>query len=164
MRHWRRRGALPAAPSARTGRTHQLRLHMASIGHPLAGDWLYGTEDPALIPRPALHAWGLTLRHPVSGAVLSFQTALPADMARLLRPCSTVTKKEPGPRSIGTGSGLFVDAPGGGDCKLSRWSRPSPSRQPRCRSACRRWRRRALWLTGPTLPLLMTMSSPLYRR
>ena len=70
----------------RTGRTHQLRLHMASIGHPLAGDWLYGTEDPALIPRPALHAWGLTLRHPVSGAVLSFQTALPAAMARLLRP------------------------------------------------------------------------------
>ena len=34
----------------RTGRTHQLRLHMAEIGHPLAGDWLYGTEDKALIP------------------------------------------------------------------------------------------------------------------
>ena len=37
-----------------TGRTHQLRLHLSAVGHPLAGDWLYGTEDPALIPRPAL--------------------------------------------------------------------------------------------------------------
>ena len=41
-----------------TGRTHQLRVHMASIGCPLAGDWLYGEEDPDLIPRPALHAYG----------------------------------------------------------------------------------------------------------
>ena len=70
----------------RTGRTHQLRLHMAAMGHPLAGDWLYGTEDPALIPRPALHAWALRLRHPVTGAVLSLQAPLPEDMARLLAP------------------------------------------------------------------------------
>ena len=70
----------------RTGRTHQLRLHMAAMGHPLAGDWLYGTEDPSLIPRPALHAWALRLRHPVTGAVLSLQAPLPEDMARLLAP------------------------------------------------------------------------------
>ena len=69
----------------KTGRTHQLRLHMAAIGHPLAGDWLYGTEDRRLIPRPALHAWGLVLRHPVTGARLSFRAELPEDMARLLR-------------------------------------------------------------------------------
>ena len=67
-----------------TGRTHQLRLHMASIGHPLAGDWLYGSEDPALIPRPALHAYALRLIHPVTGEVLSLTAPLPADMRRLV--------------------------------------------------------------------------------
>ena len=66
-----------------TGRTHQLRLHMASIGHPLAGDWLYGTEDTALIPRPALHACALRLVHPVTGEVLNLTAPLPEDMARL---------------------------------------------------------------------------------
>ena len=67
-----------------TGRTHQLRLHMAAIGHPLAGDWLYGKEDPSLIPRPALHASELSLTHPITGQTLSFTAPLPADMKRLL--------------------------------------------------------------------------------
>lgn len=66
-----------------TGRTHQLRLHMASVGCPLAGDWLYGTEDPALIPRPALHACALKLTHPVTGEILRLSAPLPPDMARL---------------------------------------------------------------------------------
>lgn len=67
-----------------TGRTHQLRLHMASIGCPLAGDWLYGTEDPALIARPALHSWHLRLVHPVTGEVLALRSELPEDMRNLL--------------------------------------------------------------------------------
>ncbi|MDD3347118.1 RluA family pseudouridine synthase [Oscillibacter sp.] len=67
-----------------TGRTHQLRVHMASIGCPLAGDWLYGREDLALIARPALHSYALTLEHPVTGEVLHLTAPLPADMARLL--------------------------------------------------------------------------------
>ena len=67
-----------------TGRTHQLRVHMASIGHPLAGDWLYGTEDPALISRPALHSHTLLLTHPVTGEMLHLTAPLPADMARLV--------------------------------------------------------------------------------
>ena len=67
-----------------TGRTHQIRLHMASIGCPLAGDWLYGTEDPALIPRPALHARALTLVHPVTGETLSLEAPLPPDMTSLI--------------------------------------------------------------------------------
>jgi 23S rRNA-/tRNA-specific pseudouridylate synthase len=68
-----------------TGRTHQLRVHMASIGHPLAGDWLYGTEDPELISRPALHSCALTMTHPVTGEVLHLTAPLPEDMAKLVK-------------------------------------------------------------------------------
>lgn len=67
-----------------TGRTHQIRVHLSSIGHPLAGDWLYGTEDPGLIPRPALHSHALTLTHPVTGERLRFTAPLPEDMERLV--------------------------------------------------------------------------------
>lgn len=67
-----------------TGRTHQLRVHMASIGCPLAGDWLYGTEDPELISRPALHAYALTLTHPVTEEILRLSAPIPDDMARLV--------------------------------------------------------------------------------
>ena len=67
-----------------TGRTHQLRVHMASLGCPLAGDWLYGTEDPDLIPRPALHSHALALTHPVTGEELRLTAPLPADMASLI--------------------------------------------------------------------------------
>ena len=68
-----------------TGRTHQLRVHMAYLGCPLAGDWLYGTEDPGLIPRPALHSCVLTLAHPVTGVQLEVSAPLPEDMQKLLR-------------------------------------------------------------------------------
>ena len=68
-----------------TGRTHQLRVHMAHLGCPLAGDWLYGKEDPALSPRPALHSWAVTLRHPVTGETLELTAPLPEDMLFLVR-------------------------------------------------------------------------------
>ena len=67
-----------------TGRTHQLRVHMAHIGCPLAGDWLYGTEAPDLISRPALHAYALALTHPVTGTHLYFTAPTPADMEKLI--------------------------------------------------------------------------------
>ena len=67
-----------------TGRTHQIRVHMAHIGCPLTGDFLYGTEDRALIPRPALHSAELSFRHPLTEKALEFQSPLPEDMARLL--------------------------------------------------------------------------------
>lgn len=67
-----------------TGRTHQLRLHMAYIGCPLAGDWLYGTEDQALISRPALHSCTLHLTHPVTGETLHLTAPLPEDFQRLV--------------------------------------------------------------------------------
>lgn len=66
-----------------TGRTHQIRVHMAYLGHPLTGDFLYGQEDPDLISRPALHSAQLTIRHPITGRVLDFSAPLPADMAAL---------------------------------------------------------------------------------
>ena len=67
-----------------TGRTHQIRVHMAYIGCPLTGDFLYGTENRVLIARPALHSARLELTHPITGERLSFSAALPADMAALI--------------------------------------------------------------------------------
>ena len=68
-----------------TGRTHQLRVHMAAIGHPLTGDWLYGTEDRALIARPALHSYHLRMMHPLTGTTIDATAPLPEDMQRLLK-------------------------------------------------------------------------------
>ncbi|MFT3974688.1 MAG: RluA family pseudouridine synthase [Amaricoccus sp.] len=71
-----------------TGRTHQIRVHMAFAGHPLAGDTVYGRRraDGALgaFPRQALHAETLGFVHPVTGEPLRFTSPLPADMERLL--------------------------------------------------------------------------------
>lgn len=67
-----------------TGRTHQLRVHMAHLGCPLTGDWLYGTENRALIARPALHSHILHFVHPLTGQVLRITAPLPEDMARLI--------------------------------------------------------------------------------
>ena len=66
-----------------TGRTHQIRVHMAYLGHPLAGDFLYGTEDKDLISRAALHAHHLRLTHPITGQILEFERGLPDDMRAL---------------------------------------------------------------------------------
>jgi len=78
-----------------TGRTHQIRVHMAHIGHPLVGDrtYLKGTQKcaPHLrdllhgFPRQALHATRLALEHPVSGETMEWHVPLPLDMERLLQ-------------------------------------------------------------------------------
>ncbi|MDR0840806.1 MAG: RluA family pseudouridine synthase [Christensenellaceae bacterium] len=66
-----------------TGRTHQLRLHMAAVGYPLLGDWLYGTADANRIARPALHSYELWLTHPLTGEELHWVAPLPKDMQSL---------------------------------------------------------------------------------
>ena len=90
----------PRRPSAsritcrlKTGRTHQIRVHLASKGSPCLGDPVYGSGPPAEtvrdaiaaagLKRQALHAAVLGFRHPITGEVLRFETPLPADMARL---------------------------------------------------------------------------------
>ena len=66
-----------------TGRTHQLRVHMAYAGYPLIGDWLYGSRSDR-IDRPALHAASLSFTHPITGEEITLSASLPFDMARLL--------------------------------------------------------------------------------
>lgn len=67
-----------------TGRTHQIRVHMAHLGCPLTGDFLYGTEDKGLISRPALHSAALEVCHPITGERLEFSLPLPEDMKKLM--------------------------------------------------------------------------------
>lgn len=66
-----------------TGRTHQIRVHMSHIGHPLAGDDLYG-GDLKIIPRQALHCGWAGFHHPVTGAWVEVAAPLPQDMADIL--------------------------------------------------------------------------------
>lgn len=68
-----------------TGRTHQIRVHMAHMGCPLTGDFLYGTENKALISRPALHSAALDITHPITGQRMHFELPLPEDMKNLLK-------------------------------------------------------------------------------
>jgi 23S rRNA pseudouridine1911/1915/1917 synthase len=68
-----------------TGRTHQIRVHLRSIGHPVVGDERYGGERQSLpMARPFLHAEGLALDHPVTGEALTFESALPDDLRAVL--------------------------------------------------------------------------------
>lgn len=67
-----------------TGRTHQIRVHMRHIGHPLPGDFLY-CPDFRLIRRQALHSCRLTFPHPVTGQLLDIHAPLPEDMRQMLQ-------------------------------------------------------------------------------
>ncbi|MGC1175352.1 RluA family pseudouridine synthase [Polaromonas sp.] len=67
-----------------TGRTHQIRVHMASIGHPLVSDEMYGGRPAAGLGRQALHACRLAFTHPVTGDALEFRAPLPEDLAAAL--------------------------------------------------------------------------------
>jgi 23S rRNA pseudouridine1911/1915/1917 synthase len=80
-----------------TGRTHQIRVHLAAKGWPIVGDAVYGNirlkpdgrihlkVDTTDFPRQALHAWKMSLRHPRTQLLLSIEAPLPDDMRRLAR-------------------------------------------------------------------------------
>ena len=68
-----------------TGRTHQIRVHMAHLGHPVAGDFLYGTELACLPGRFALHSARIRLAHPMTGEVLEIISPLPEELQILLQ-------------------------------------------------------------------------------
>jgi 23S rRNA pseudouridine1911/1915/1917 synthase len=79
-----------------TGRTHQIRVHLSAVGHPVVGDGPYQGVRPSLrCPRPFLHAARLSFTHPVTGAALAFTSALPADLAEVLAACTPLAS---GPR------------------------------------------------------------------
>lgn len=67
-----------------TGRTHQIRVHLAHIGHPITGDHLYEGDAPALIDRQALHAAKMIVNHPMTGEKLEIEAPLPNDMKKCL--------------------------------------------------------------------------------
>ncbi len=88
----------------RTGRTHQIRVHMAHIGHPLVGDEVYGgvrkvkkISDERIrrillsFPRHALHAGSIKFRHPATGEVMEFEVPLPEDFSSLLKKLEEIT-------------------------------------------------------------------------
>ncbi len=82
---------IEAAPH--TGRTHQIRAHLAALGLPIAGDKLYGGGEGLSLPRAgatrlarmALHAWSLELEHPATGERVKFQARYPADLEEMVR-------------------------------------------------------------------------------
>ncbi len=100
---WRVRRRFPGVclleVTLKTGRTHQIRVHLAAIGHPIVGDPVYGRRKadgsksgPAALAdllagarRQMLHAWRLGFEHPHTGAAMQFESPLPEDMARLIK-------------------------------------------------------------------------------
>ena len=87
--HYRVRELLPEHTllecELETGRTHQIRVHLTSIGHPIEGDPVYARRGAVKLGRQALHAWKLGFRHPRSGASVRFESPLPADFRALLK-------------------------------------------------------------------------------
>jgi RluA family pseudouridine synthase len=68
-----------------TGRTHQIRVHLSALGHPILGDVHYGAPPTERIARPALHALSLTFTHPASGGQVTFTAPYPQDFVQALK-------------------------------------------------------------------------------
>ena len=81
---WERPGVALLAVQLETGRTHQIRVHLAGIGHSVIGDRLYGRRDPIAVGRLFLHAASLRFRHPASGEEMTVTSPLPPELALVL--------------------------------------------------------------------------------
>jgi len=103
--HWRTRETYSGTSllefDIKTGRTHQIRVHCAAIGHPIVGDKTYGLKKPGRgfknprvkaaitdVSRQLLHAWQLSLVHPESGEKMQFEAPMPADMVDFIKTCA----------------------------------------------------------------------------
>ena len=88
LTHYETLGTFPEGSLLRlrleTGRTHQIRVHLAALGHPLLGDAFYGASRGLELGRPALHAARLELRHPVTGEKLCLESSLPEELRRFV--------------------------------------------------------------------------------
>jgi 23S rRNA-/tRNA-specific pseudouridylate synthase len=74
------------AAAPQTGRTHQIRVHLSAIGHPILGDRRYGGGSTGLgLDRPFLHSWRIGFDHPVTGERVDLEEPLPDDLGRALR-------------------------------------------------------------------------------
>jgi 23S rRNA pseudouridine1911/1915/1917 synthase len=69
-----------------SGRTHQIRVHLHHLGHPVLGDKVYGGRFAKTFSRQMLHAWKLGFRHPRSGEWKNFEAPLPADLQAAINP------------------------------------------------------------------------------
>jgi len=84
VRQYLKNGKTLVELTLETGRTHQIRVHMSYIGHPVTGDSLYGTAQPELIGRQALHSYYLGFRHPVTDEWIEIRGELPDDIKNLM--------------------------------------------------------------------------------
>ncbi len=84
IERYRKSGYTLANLILETGRTHQIRVHMSHIGHPVLGDWLYGGKNVLLIERQALHAAALSFIHPITKEQLDITAPIPPDMMKVI--------------------------------------------------------------------------------
>ena len=83
IKRWQDGSLIEARP--KTGRTHQVRVHLSALGFPLLGDVLYGASETNLISRPALHAYSLGFSHPITREHINFVANPPLDILEVLK-------------------------------------------------------------------------------